>query len=215
MNWKIYLSPFFLTFLVTCTARAEVTTIDSGSKIYSVPNNKIWKKIPDDKHTTILGLSLGKASLADVQKKLGVATLQRIAEQQPYFLCYRSSKIADNTVLIFEAGPLGGWEVITSFSVYSDISARKDLMNLSCTQSPIVSSRITTDGGLSLALIEKSLRALLGEPSAKSHGNILYVYEKVVLHPQTNKELSRDVMFEAVYVNGLMKSFTVSKTESY
>lgn len=94
----------------------------------------------------LLGLSLGRSGLAEVQKRLGKAPIIKTAQSEgsPNAVCYISA--ADDTIVVFEAGPLGGFEKLTAITVTRarDFSGNaKD-----CSRSSAVSRKAATVGRL-------------------------------------------------------------------
>jgi hypothetical protein len=68
---------------------------------------------------TILGVTAGKSTLSDAIRKFGETAEFRLddVEGHPRTLCYRSSTANDATVLVLEAGPMGGFQTITAITV--------------------------------------------------------------------------------------------------
>src|SRR5579872_5249435 len=65
---------------------------------------------------TILGFTLGKSTLAEVQARLGRSEIKRCSRDEgaPKELCYASAG-SDHTGVVFEAGFSGGWERLEGF----------------------------------------------------------------------------------------------------
>lgn len=111
----------------------------------------------------MLGLTMGKHTLADVKKHLGEAVVVKMGktEGRPNSICYRSNKSDDDTVVLFEAGPLGGFEKLTAVTVATvpDIGgAYQD-----CVRNDKVSRSSAAAGTLKLGgdieIVRKSLKA--------------------------------------------------------
>jgi hypothetical protein len=66
-----------------------------------------------DADATILGLTIGRTSLKDVQAKLGKAEVTRVSreEESDVSVCYLSP--TEGTVLVLYSGATGGWTDIT------------------------------------------------------------------------------------------------------
>lgn len=122
------------------------------------------------RNRTVLGLTLGKHSLGDVKAKLGNAPISkaRDAEGRPKTLCYVSSRAADNTVVVFEAGPLGGFEELTSITVGPSHAFSASFQD--CTKSSAVDRSSAAAGKLRLGAdigeVASSLRVKVARTKA-------------------------------------------------
>jgi hypothetical protein len=125
-----------------------------------------------DKHLTILGLTVMKNSLANLQAKLGKAVVIPGTEAMyPDTTCYISDNPADGTVLIFEV--LGN--KITGFKLLSngqDVSNKEQ-----CTKTSEISKKVSTVTGLKLGMKENELVSLMGPPTLKKKQTYDYFYE--------------------------------------
>ncbi len=111
----------------------------------------------------ILNIEIGNYSIGGVLSKLGDTYLSKEqGESGKYALCYRSMKPMDNTVLIFESGPSGGWNIVDGFSLLQNDSP----VLKKCSSSPFVSSDIKLNVGLRLGMIEDELISIMDIPSA-------------------------------------------------
>lgn len=202
-------------------------TVEFQGNIYVVNSEKVHKEELDDTHISILGFAIGRHSLQDVQSKLGQAKILQAKEQAPHQICYVSNKKEDGTAVIFEAGPIGGWEYITAFSLVSSKANFKERNQ--CTKSPLVSTDVKTRSGIKLGLTKNQLTKILGEPTIEQGSNILYYYnirqrmtEKEIekmskLWPEVIEDPYADVssFVEATLFHSEVVSISISKIETY
>lgn len=99
---------------------------------------------------TIFGVTAGKHSLDDVIKKLGKSELTKLdrADGRPVVVCYRAEDIADDTLVLFEAGPLGGFRQVTAISVGP--AAVFGSIRASCSPNKVIGRKTATAGGIAL-----------------------------------------------------------------
>jgi hypothetical protein len=109
---------------------------------------------------TVLGLTIGKHSLADVRKRLGAATIVKseAIDSRPNTVCFVSS--TDDTAILFEAGPLGGFETLTAVTVAPRSAYAPRLSN--CVTSARVSRISTSVGSLRVGSSIRKVAASLG-----------------------------------------------------
>jgi hypothetical protein len=119
-----------------------------------------------DADATILELRIGRASLKDVQAKLGSANLTRVAhgEESDVSICYVSA--IDGTVLVFYSGAMGGWKNITWFALWSREAAFPHASQ--CMSSKAVSRSLHTKSGIRLGLTKADLEQIAGKPTEHS-----------------------------------------------
>ena len=138
--------------------------VQSGSAKVQVAN----------RDATILGLTIGHASMNDVQTQLGVAEKTRVSNEEESDLaeCYISPN--DGTVLTFYTGAMGGWKDITRFS----LRARDAKFSNSgkCARSMLVSRKLSTKGGLQLGLSEQDVEAIEGSPTSRGRSYARFEY---------------------------------------
>jgi hypothetical protein len=119
-----------------------------------------------DEDLTILGLTIGRASLKDVETKLGLArSIQAHGDATASrTICYVSP--ADGTVLEFGAGPMGGFTDVTEFEIWS---REAKFPNASaCRPSTLVHRGISTKSGIRLGLTLDELNKIVGKnPKAR------------------------------------------------
>jgi hypothetical protein len=160
------------TFLGVAALAQQVVVID-GER-YVVSAEKIHRGKLTDADVTLMGLTLGKHSLKDVQTRLGKAKILPAREHGPSRICYVSDRRSDGTIVLFEAGPLGGWEYLTGFTIVGKETAFPD--SKFCTESPQVQRGVATESGIGLEQDLAELRRILGEPTEQQSEKILYLY---------------------------------------
>jgi hypothetical protein len=120
--------------------------------------------------TTILGLTIGKSSLSDVQAKLGATALLPRKEHADDSICYISP--VDGTVIVFAAGAMGGWSDLTEFALWSREASFPH--KGSCAKSTLVTQAAATDSGIRLGLSTEALSKILGKPAKMNKVSIKY-----------------------------------------
>ena len=121
-------------------------------------------------HLDILGFTLGKSTLADVEAKLGKSAARKCSreEEASKEVCYLAGK--DQTRVVFEAGFSGGWKELDGYKVIAGSLQRPCYRQ--CPRASQVTSDVQTEGGLKLGLTREQLIALLGPPK-QTRGNKL------------------------------------------
>jgi len=120
--------------------------------------------------TTILGLTIGSASLKDVEAKLGPTKALPRIESSPNTICYVSP--TDGTVLSFGAGAMGGFVDVTEFAIWSHEAKFPNI--LACLPSKLVSRNLSTLSGIKLGLSVEELSAIVGTVPTTKHAEIHY-----------------------------------------
>src|SRR4051794_37274042 len=105
---NIYFALRVLT--VVAFGSASITFVRPDSQTSSDPNVK--------SQLTVMGFTLGKSTLADVQARLGRSAPRKCSreEEASKEVCYVSSG-KDHTKVIFEAGFSGGWTELDGYKV--------------------------------------------------------------------------------------------------
>jgi hypothetical protein len=135
----------------------------------------------------ILDIEIGRDSISRVLSKLGDAYLSKEhGESGNYGLCYRSIKEKDNTILIFETGPSGGWNIINGFSLFRNDSQLFER----CISSNYVSADVKLDAGLRLGMTEDELSSIMQTPSAIREEWRGYIY--------TGKQKIKEIEFDVI-----------------
>jgi hypothetical protein len=124
-------------------------------------------------HLEILGFTLGKSTLADVEAKLGKSAARRCSsgEEASKGLCY----LVGDTTVVFESGFSGGWKVLDGYKVISDGSQRSCYRR--CPRASQVTNEVRTEGGLELGLTREKLIALLGRPKESRGSKLTFEWE--------------------------------------
>jgi hypothetical protein len=209
---KILRSTIFIILISVATFSCADDLVVTDGRSYQVYSDDIRKEKLSDVRLTVLGITIGKHTLADVQNIMGPAVRLQRGEQQPYQLCYVSKSGNDKTAVIFEAGPLGSWEKITAISLFSDKSQYHDYMQ--CTKSSKISKNVTTGDGLGLSINQAGLKERLGQPSKEENGNIIYVYEVTEQDSKTKNDWIIYSTVEAIFRKNNMNVLSITKTIS-
>lgn len=181
-----------------------------------------------DADATILDLAIGRASLKDVQAKLGSAKVTRVSseEESDIGICYVSP--ADGTVLVFYSGAMGGWKDITWFALWSRTAAFPHTSQ--CTPSAKVSQSLSTRSGLRLGLRQAQLKEIVGTSSTVEGSSLKYDY--VCRQRMTDEEVKsfkavnnwdvtsnpyfdRMSWIEVHFTNAAASRIEIGKTDSY
>lgn len=129
---------------------------------------------------TLFGLTIGSASIAQVQEKLGAANVVKLGniDGRPKAVCYRSA--SDDTVVVFEAGPLGGFDQVTGVTVASGTAFAPPLRD--CATSAKISRALAAAGTLRLgADINAVAGQLKIDPRTNSRGVMELPFEATTL----------------------------------
>jgi hypothetical protein len=138
---------------------------------------------------SLMGFTLERSTLADVQGKLGATTSGRCSseEEASKMICYVSSA-SDKTRVVFESGFSGGWSVLDGFRVVSG-SLTPDC-RLQCLRTSAFDNNIKTSGGLRLGLTRQQLIALLGAPTKENRNRL--TFERQWKRPMTKAEIDKE-----------------------
>jgi len=126
-------------------------------------------------HLKILGFTLGKSTLADVEARLGKSVTRRCSadEEASNELCYLAG--SGQTRVVFEAGSSGGWKVLDGYKVIAGSLQRPCYRQ--CPRATKVTNDVQTDGGLKLGLTRKKVIALLGPPREIRGNKFIFEWE--------------------------------------
>jgi len=159
-------------------ARAESPELaELPTAIASQTSSKALKGMLPLQNRTVLGLTVGKHSLADVRKRLGAAAIVKseAIDSRPNTVCFVSS--TDDTAILFEAGPLGGFETLTGVTVAPKSAYAPALSN--CLASAKVSRISTSAGSLRLGSnITKVAASLRVTVENRKEGLIEFPFER-------------------------------------
>jgi len=127
-------------------------------------------------HLTLMGFTLGKDTIADVQKELGRSTVGRCSNEQDASkeVCYASAAPPETRVY-FEAGVSGGWTQLDGFRVVS--GDRVSNCGLQCPATATVRRDIQTGGGLKIGLIKGEVLSLLGSPAHLAGNKLTFEWQ--------------------------------------
>jgi hypothetical protein len=135
---------------------------------------------------TILGLTIGRASLKDVEAKLGPAphAQARGDATASHTICYIS--LTDGAVLEFGAGPMGSFTDVTEFEIWS---REAKFPNASaCSPSSLINRGLSTTSGIRLGLTLDQLNKIVGR-NPKTQGAVAR-YELVCRQKMTPEEVN-------------------------
>ena len=164
-------------------------------------------------HTTVFDLTLGEYTFDDLMNKFGKTKIFPISsgEEAPFAICYTSSHPLDDTIIIFIAGPLGGWEKPTSFIIGTKnvLPSISDWMEKSasviekraksvlsyiltyCTKTPKISKAITTASGITLGITKNRLNDLLGNQPNYIFDENIFAYRYYDMVKMTETQIER------------------------
>lgn len=158
------------------------------------------RRVPIAKHLEILGFTLGKSMLADVEAKLGKSAVGRCSPEQEASdeVCY----LADNGRIrvVFESGFSGGWKVLDGYKVI--VSNLERPCYRECPSASNVTGEVQTEGGLKLGLTREELIALLGTPKVNQRNKLTFQWDS--RKPMTKEEEAAE-----------SKTFNTSITDAY
>jgi hypothetical protein len=149
---------------------------DSGA----VSKEAMIRSDADVSHLTILGLTPGRSTIAEVVSVLGSAEIEKIGRDERVVLrlCYVSQKEGDHAKLVFEASVFvdgAPGSVVNSIRLYSGDVAYDGAD--SCTSSSLISSDTVTEGGVGLAISEAQFIDRLGaSPTDRWSGFVGFEY---------------------------------------
>jgi len=130
-----------------------------------------------DRHDlTVLGVTLGSSTLAQVESKLGKAMLFKIGrkEEADKAVCYRSVSNEDDTILVFYFGALGGWTDVTQISVSK--SRALPWSTARCVSNSSVSRNLEVLRKLKLGSLTADVVRVLGSPSRTAKNGLSYYF---------------------------------------
>lgn len=137
----------------------------------------------------LLGFTLERNTLADVESKLGPSTPGACSPEveASKMICYVSAS-PSKIRIFFESGFSGGWSRLDGFRVVSE--SWTPACGLQCKSTNAFSGDVQTSGGLKLGLTKTELVALLGAPN-KVSGNRL-TFEWWSKRPMTKAETDQE-----------------------
>lgn len=222
MPFKQVVAVFLMLGIVTClaqTRRAEEPICDRQSS----------KRVDiADGDAMILGFAIGRASLENVQVKLGRTETYRVSrdEESDVAICYVSP--ADGTVLALYSGAMGGWKDITWFALWSREAVFPNKSR--CAKSDEISRHLITQSGLGLGLTAAELKRIAGTPTKVSVFSMKYDYvcrQKMTedeikgFKMRNNWDVSSDPYFDRMswidvhFKNAIASRIEIGRIESY
>ena len=138
---------------------------------------------------TILGFTLDKDTLADVQARLGDAPVRQCshATEASRELCYSGE---DGTRIVFESGFSGGWSKLDAYKVIGPAAPSSSCYSNCPRATGLHGAVLASDGGLRLGMSRKSLLALLG-PVKERKGS------KLTFRWRSRREMTHDELKKA------------------
>src|SRR5260370_15417090 len=191
----------FVSSLICLIVLLNYACVGSGQKLGS--RSKITD--PYASQFTLLGVTLGKSTLNDVQRRFGDHSVVRYGEGgnavSQICVAPQDGQAKD----VFSSGPTGGWQTVTNFDIVSpgvDRSALGSLRIGDCRAGTFARAEVKTAGGLGLGLTVAQVKSVLGTPK-KEDSNRLY-YESLLYN-----ETAGDSKDEAARNRDVDSSFTV------
>jgi hypothetical protein len=157
-------------------------------------------ELPVD-HRTILGVTVGKGTISEVQRKLGAAKQLNIGDAgcSETIICYCTADPKDRTILVFSAhGEMSDKaKTISEFylsngQIISECDSRKTTLvdeKKTCFTTPRVSASLKTESGISLDMPVEKLISVIGKPTERKEGALLFRYMRKQNY--TEEELKR------------------------
>lgn len=167
------------SFLIVVSAVLLIVAMAHGQK---QPSSHVSRDL------SLLGFTLEKNTLADVQNKLGPSTPGGCSQEveASKMICYVSEGPI-RVKVFFESGSSGGWSRLDGFKV---VSEGVPTCHLQCKSTTAFSGDVQTSGGLKLGLTKTEVVALLGAPS-KASGN-RFTFEWWSKRPMTKAEIEKE-----------------------
>lgn len=147
------------------------------------------KKVDVSRQLSLMGFTLGRSTLTDVQNKIGTATAGACSkeEEASKVICYVSQG-PDKVRVYFEAGFSGGWSRLDGVKVVS--GKLTSSCRLQCTRTAAFARGLQTEGGLRLGLNREELIRLLGTPTKVNQNRL--TFEWLSKQPMTETEIDRE-----------------------
>lgn len=180
--------------------------LSSGALVKDVT---ITSKKLSKKELTVLGLTIGKSTLAEVAKQLPNKNLVQKgdAAASSTSLCYVDGK---GIALRFNSGEMGGNDkIITDVTIQKDLE--KSQNTAVCSLSDKLNFKIDIDA-LSIGMTKKKVLSLKGKPNKELKDLILYNYESST--GVGDKRIDIHSILELHFVNDKLIKINLSKIES-
>ncbi len=156
-------------FIMTSSTPPSQTLTEQGPECSEERVGKVQLTKED---ITILGLTIGSASLKDVEARFGTtASLPTHGSvSASNTICFVSP--TDGTVLTFGASGLGGFVDVTEFAIWS---REAHFPNVSkCRPSKLISRSVSTLSGIRLGLSVNQLTSIVGTQPTTNHAVTSY-----------------------------------------
>jgi hypothetical protein len=136
---------------------------------------------------SLLGITLTRTSFTQVGSALGHAAITRAGGDVR--ICYAASRAGDRTVVVFTSGAMSGFGLeVGAFELHA--RAPEGMGLGSCSRSTRVRADLVTSSGLRLGLPEAAVVKLLGAPTERSAGRLVYRrIESLEPAPELRKKL--------------------------
>lgn len=134
------------------------------------------KKSIDESYLQLSGVVVGTTTLDEVVEIFGQSESYRLNKKNysPSLLCYKSER--DDTSVIFQSGPLGGWKVVTAIWI-----GNVDFIDAArCSRSKLVDRKKMVLNGLSLDFEVADIKNIMGNPTFHNSSFLTYRYEDKV-----------------------------------
>jgi len=152
------------------------------------------KKIIDKNYLLLSGVVIGTTTLNEVEGIFGTSEIYKLDKKNysPNLLCYKSED--DDTGVIFQSGPLGGWKVVTAIWI-----GKVDFIDEArCAKSTLVDRKKMAVKGLSLDLGISDVKNIIGKPTFHDSSFFAYRYEdKIALEKNKIFDVSSGFEFES------------------
>lgn len=136
---------------------------------------------------SLSNIQIGRSTIDDVYDELGKTVAYRPGSESysPKLICYLSS--TDDTAVVFQSGPLGGWSVITAIWV----GRARHVDTAKCSTSDKIDRTRANIGGIFIGTNTLTIKGELGEPTYVEPPHVAYRFE-------TRDETSSETVFDIV-----------------
>jgi hypothetical protein len=171
--WKWTQSALTLVACSLLPIQVQGEDVRTARGLYRVDEAGIRSEPLAPDYLTILGITLGKDSLQDAQRILGdtPVTLGTHGERR---LCYTVHTPRQSSQLYLEAGPLGGFRDLTSFTLTFIDAGRQTAKH--CRRIEVEAETVAISAGLALGMPKSKIIELLGPPSGELKRSLLWFY---------------------------------------
>lgn len=201
---KLYL--FFLLIPMLLFASETSFELDDGTTISGV---KTIEKEISDSDLSVLGITIGKSTLANVSEKFRGNEIyhEGDAAKSLNVICYKGD---DGTVVAFESGEMGGKDqTITNLVIVGSKAHYR--LEAKCSKSAKFSKAIEVSG-IRLGMGKKTIEKAKGNPSKDQKNLIIYAYHA------SKKTANGDADISSTFIlrldGGKLAQLSISKIES-